>query len=94
MSDSTATPDDIPDLAALQAQVAELKGVPVALLQGAGETPEEIGAYADAVLTFTRPAANSGLYVPTEGKNPGPPKPSSEHQFVQQLFNPDYPNAL
>jgi hypothetical protein len=103
MSDTT-NPNEAPDVASLQAQVAALEadkmradvaartGIPVALLTGAGSTQEEVAAYADAVLAFTRPVVNSGLYVPNEGKNPGRPQRSEGQRFVQQLFNPDNPN--
>lgn len=66
----------------LVAQIANEKGVPAALLQNAGDTPEEISQAADALVAWKGDTKPSTL--PAVGGDPTGTPPSND--WVAQLF--------
>lgn len=68
---------------ALRAEVANAKGVPVALLSGS--TQEQLEASADALIAFRGEKTANRLVVPNEGNSPST-QGSSESVFAASLF--------
>ena len=68
---------------ALRAEVANAKGVPVALLSGS--TQEQLEASADALIAFRGEKTTNRLVVPNEGNSPST-QGSSDSVFAASLF--------
>ena len=70
--------------AAVRAEVAAEKGVPVALLSG--DSREALIASAEALLAFRDETARKGNYVPSEGRNSNIDKGGDTRAFVNTLW--------
>ena len=71
-------------VAAVRAEVAAAKGVPVALLSG--DTREALEASADALLAFRDETARKGNYAPNEGRTSNIDKGGELREFTRNLF--------